>query len=299
MKPPWEERLQGAAELKLWDALQQEPLEEKSLEWAEIGPCDAMSGSSWGIDRSIRASIITAIATGEANYKPPVLRIRGARITGELYLEAAHVVCPILFDCCYFDDSINLEQVEAPGIYLTKCNVPGGIRGSQLHTRHNLYLENCTFGAKVNLSSAKIDGQLSMEGTHLTREAPLWADSITVRQGAYFSTLRAEGGVRLRGAQITKKFDMAGAKLTASDGEALSAPRMQVLGNLLLNKDFHAQGTVDLTNTVITGYLDCKGGASKKSQLEIRRKGASIWRESTLGSISISIPGSVHPVLSI
>ncbi|MER6786962.1 hypothetical protein ABT330_20485 [Streptomyces sp. NPDC000658] len=263
MDPKWEDDLQGEAERNLWAALR-----GRSLEYVEIGPNDPSAGASWGPDRAIRASFIKAIALGEATYSPSILRVRGARITGELDFEASRAVCPLDFDGCYFDEAINFEQFEASAIYLTRCNIPAGIKGSQLHTHHNFYLDGSSFSAEVCLKSARIDGQLGLEGAHLRQGSSLVAGAITVGQGAYFSGMRAEGRIHFGGAQITAKFDMRGAQLAGSaSGEALYAPRIQVHGNLLLERNFTAEGTVDLTNATISGDLKCSGGHFKKGSI--------------------------------
>ncbi|MEV4438749.1 hypothetical protein AB0K09_06950 [Streptomyces sp. NPDC049577] len=253
-------RLQGRAEKALWDRVR-----EKSLEWANIGAPDPTSGSCWGPERTIRASIIKEIALGEAPVDPCIIRIRGARITEELNLEAARAVCPLDFEGCYFDHEINLEQLEAPAIYMQKCNIPGGIRADQLHTHHNFYLNGSSIGAPLLLRSAKIDGQLAMKNAKLGPGAPLRAGSITISQGAYFQAIKVEDKVHLAGARITAKFDMRGATLTKSqDGRALHAPRIQVSGNVLLSNDFRAEGTVDFTNATVTGDVRCSGGTFVK-----------------------------------
>src|SRR5438105_3516673 len=76
-------------------------------------------GKRWGTSRQIRAGVLAELLTGmrRLNGNPPrAVKLRGARITGSLNLEAATLTCPLLLQDCYFDGPVNLDEAAAPAI---------------------------------------------------------------------------------------------------------------------------------------------------------------------------------------
>jgi len=90
-------------ERRLWDAVV--PGEEVVARPAEEVPADLIRQLAMGI---------------HLPEKPHRLRLRGARITGELDFEAATLRCPLELTDCELG-SVNLEQAHAPAIYLLGC----------------------------------------------------------------------------------------------------------------------------------------------------------------------------------
>jgi hypothetical protein len=59
---------------------------------------DPLQGDTWGKDRQIWAQLLIELLTGVIKPKDGqtrALRVRGARITGSLDLEAAELLCPL------------------------------------------------------------------------------------------------------------------------------------------------------------------------------------------------------------
>lgn len=87
---------------------------------------DPARGMNWGAGREIRAGLLAGLLTGTRNPDGKALRsikLRGARITGGLHLEATTVTCPLLLQDCYFDEPVNLDEVTALTIRLPGCHL--------------------------------------------------------------------------------------------------------------------------------------------------------------------------------
>ena len=84
------------------------------------------------------------------------------------------------------------------------------------------------------------------------------ADRLKTAGGVFLSDgFRAEGEVRLLGADIGGNLECTGATFSNPKGEALSADGLKVKGSVLLCDGFHAEGEVRLLGADIGGNLEC------------------------------------------
>ena len=133
---------------------------------------DSAGGATWGPDRSIRGQLLSQLlAEGRNPQAPPAafLRLRGARITGGLDLEAVTVRCSVTLQDCYFDEDeeVTLRGAHAISLRLHGCHLPG-LAAEQIETRSNLELSlGFTASGEVNLRSAHIGGRLDFRGAVL------------------------------------------------------------------------------------------------------------------------------------
>src|SRR5215469_8093409 len=100
-------------------------------------------GAEWGPERSVRAEVIAdlLIGNGEAASVPVRgVRVQGARITGELNLEATTLRCPLALLDCSFACAINLSEATAVSVSLSGSHVPT-LDARQLQTRGDLRLD--------------------------------------------------------------------------------------------------------------------------------------------------------------
>jgi hypothetical protein len=71
---------------------------------------DPAHGATWDDARTVRAELLTELLTAErATSRPRAIKIKGARITGPLDLEALALACPLLLRGCRIDEPINLD----------------------------------------------------------------------------------------------------------------------------------------------------------------------------------------------
>jgi hypothetical protein len=126
---------------------------------------DPAHGADWDSHRTVPAALLAELLTSsEGSPRPRALRLAGARIIGELDLEASELVCPLLLWDCWFAEPVVLAEAQAPVVRLPGCHLPG-LAASQLTTRGNLELnDRFTATGEVSLRGAHIGGQLNLSG---------------------------------------------------------------------------------------------------------------------------------------
>ena len=197
-------------ERKVWDAISTGEVVTLVAGGSE---CDSAGGANWGPERSIRGQLLSELlAAGKNPQAPPAsfLRLRGARITGGLDLEAVTVRCPITLQDCYFDEDeeVTLREAQVISLRLHGCHLPS-LAAEQIETSSNLELSlGFTATGEVNLQRAHIGGRLDFRGAVLCNAhgRALTADGLTVEQDMCCSTgFQANGEVRLPDGQIIKQ----------------------------------------------------------------------------------------------
>jgi adhesin HecA-like repeat protein len=226
---------------------------------------DPAGGASWGAARTVPAELLVELLVGARTplraRRLQAVRVRGARITGRLNLEAATLACPLLLQDCYLEQSISLNQARAQVILLPGCHLPG-LTAEQLETRGNLVLDRSSVTGEVRLLGAHIGGQLRFNGASLTNpDGPaLNADEITVGQGVFcLEGFAAAGEVRMIGAHIGGTLELDGATLTNPNGQALNADRLTVDQGMFCRKGFTSEGEVRLLGGHIGGTVEFDG----------------------------------------
>lgn len=123
----------------------------------------------------------------------------------------------------------------------------------------------------VRLAGATIDGQLSMVGAKVTgtdRDGDaLVADGVRVGGDAFLhGGFLAAGAVRLAGAAIGGSLDLDGARVMGigTDGDALDASRLHVVGDAFLRRGFTATGAVRFTGATVEGQLSLLAGRGRR-----------------------------------
>jgi hypothetical protein len=223
------------------------------------------TGATWDTARVVRAEVLADLLVGA--YTPPgngrlrAVRLRGARVTGQLDLEAATLGCPLLLRDCCFEQRVNLREAYAPVVRLPGCHMPG-LAAEQLETRGNLELNHgFTATGEVGLVGARVGGWLDLSGATLTNPDgyALAADGITVKQSIFGRGFTATGEVRLLAAHIGLTVDLEGASLTNPNRHALSADGLTVNLAMFCRDGFTATGQVRLLGADIGGQLDLSG----------------------------------------
>jgi hypothetical protein len=226
---------------------------------------DPAQGMNWGAERQVRAELLVDLLTQTQRPDgkfPRAIKMRGARITGFLNLEAAALTCPLLLQYCRIDEQVNLNEATAPAIRMPGCHIPA-LDATQLRTIGDLVLNGAFINGEIGLIGAHIGGQLSLNGARLLNRSGLAmnADGLTVDQGMFCRDgFTARGEVSLIGAHIGGSLDLNGANLgSALDYPALSADRLTVDQAMFCRDGFTARGEVRLLGAHIGGPLDLAG----------------------------------------
>ena len=264
---------------------------EKSLvehvyrgEWLDLTAsgevADEAAMRSWGDDRTCRAAVIRDILRGRLapDPDPHGLRLRGARISGQLDLESLSTDVNLELRDCLLEDGVLARDARLAWVGLAGCRAEKSsgppldavrLTCSGLDLTRARIIGHAELGA-VRLLGARIGGDLGCSGAELANDSgpALFADGLQVDQGmaltdGFTATGSGElGAVRLNGAHIGGILDCSGVKLRNDSGPALAAGRLQVDQSLHLRSGFTAtgsgeRGAVHLLGAHIGGQLDC------------------------------------------
>jgi hypothetical protein len=265
---------------------------EKSLvehvcrgEWLDLAAGDEVVDEaamrSWGDDRVCRATVIRDILRGRLapDPDPHGLRLRGARISGQLDLENLSTDVNLELSDCLLKDGILAREARLASVRLAGCRIEQGAE-PPLNAAHltcsvlDLTLARIIGHAEpgaVNLTGARIGSLLDCSGAELRNDSgpALAADSLQVDRDLHLRRLTAtgsgeRGAVRLVGARIGNVLDCSGAELRNDSGPGLIGGGLQVDRALFLTSGFTATGSsedgaVRLTAARIGDQLDCSG----------------------------------------
>src|SRR5712692_3632496 len=203
--------------------------------------------AEWGTERTIRTEVITDLLLGDgdaASVAVRGVRLQGARITGDLNLEATTLLCLLALLDCSFASAINLNEATALSVRLSGSHVPA-VHAKQLLTRGDLGLDKgFSVSGEVCLEGAHIGGELECTGGHFSN---LNADGLTVDGGMFCREgFSATGEVRLPGARISGQLDCTGGQFSNPSGIAFNAEELTIDGSLFCREEFSATGEVRL-----------------------------------------------------
>jgi hypothetical protein len=252
-------------------------------------------GRFWGQERTIRASVIYALAVGtKRNSRVHALGVRlaGARIEGTLDFSAAELTSPLELTDCYIEEPVRFEGASAHSINLSG-SYTNGVAADGLQTKHDVRFEDqFTAHGGVSLRLAQIGGSLRccggiLRGSHgglaFDGRGLTVRGSVTMVKG-----FQSFGPVDLMGAAINGSLDCRGGVFRNAGGVALDGESLTVKGTIFLSYAwdpgrFDVQGEVRLLNARTDCRLDCEGG-----------KFDSAGRQHALYACGISVASSVH-----
>jgi uncharacterized protein YjbI with pentapeptide repeats len=191
------------------------------------------------------------------------VRIKGARIVGDVDLANAKLPRPIWIDSSRIEGAINLLNARTDSVILLADSLMvGDFAAASLHLESDLHLFDTAFKSAVNLNRAKIDGDVHIIGSSF--QGALSADSLQVG-GSLLMRSDAQNkasfkDVVLVGAKIAGTIAMIGASF---DG-MLNADALQVGGSLFMRSEDQNKTSfkdVILRGAKITGQIDMTGAS--------------------------------------
>jgi hypothetical protein len=229
-------------ELLAWNAIENgEPI--SLLKDSTEADRDPSNGDQWGPERTIRGEALAVILAETRRDKPrrPV-RIHLARVRGALDLEALELPCPLIFEHCFFDRSIRLNEARLPKLVLTDCHFPA-LNADQAEVRGDVLLSNIQTRS-VSLFGAHIGGQLILSGAQLGNPDGIAMNADGAQMGGVFGRgLRVEGKLQLAGARITGQLAFVGAELNDPKGIALNADGAQIGSDMACRGGVSVEGS--------------------------------------------------------
>jgi hypothetical protein len=218
----------------------------------------------------VRAELLAELLTGRRRpdgSQARAVRLRGARVSGTLDLDAARLECPLLLDRCFLEHPVSLRDARAQAIRLPGCHVPG-IAADQLRTEGSVELnDGFTATAMISLTGARIGGRLDLSSAVVTGAGgpagagglAVDADGLSVEQNMPCAGLTATGEVRLSGTRIGGRLELDGARLDNPGGCALGADGLSVGLSMFCRQGFTALGEIRLRTAQVAGQLNLIG----------------------------------------
>ena len=173
---------------------------------------DPNGAEKWCDDRVLKADRIAWLCTdpeASAMVTHKGIRVKGARIDGELDLEYARISFPLYFEKSAFPGGIDLRHAEIRDLFLIGTHT-GPITGDGVNIEGDVFLRN-GFKAEgeVHLLGATIGGVLDCEkGVFINPTGyALSAEHLNIKGGVYLRNgFHADGLVSLVGATIDSYF---------------------------------------------------------------------------------------------
>lgn len=240
----------------------------------------------------IRAEVVAALALGAVAAVPgrtAGVRMRGARIVGELDLRHGAVAVPLTMLGCSFTDALRMEEAETRSIDLAGSRL-AGLRATGAHIRGGLNLKHAQitggreaallqkltvetdFNAEglhcaghLSLTGAKIGAALVLNRARLEYpgEIALNLGGVVVGRDLYGSGLRIAGQLRMPGLRVDGLLTLTGTVLTdpPTTGHqanlSLSGEALDIGGDALFN-ELTAPAQIDLSGGTFGGRLQFK-----------------------------------------
>ena len=171
-------------------------------------------------------------------------------------------------------DAAARERVDPKGIHAFGARIIEKLDLSYVAVPFGIALQRCRLIENAEFYSTDLVG-VGLEGTWVRS---LLADSIRVKGSVFlYNGFRAEGEVRLRGAQVGGTLNCQKSVFTNPSKCALNAERMSVNGSVFLRNGFRAEGEVRLQGAQIASNLECDNAVfTNPSQVALYADGINV-----------------------
>ena len=240
-------------------------------------PRKLASPDDWGVERTIRGhalvELLVRAGTSELS-KIRQVRIRGARVAGEVDLSHAEVLAAVRLDRCLLEQSVILEFARTRTLRFETCSlvslkatgasIEGDLRIRRSYVQGVISLIDTRVRQSVVLSGSTIagDGGRALDADRLRVGGNVFLNRISTndKMTSNADAFRANGEVRLLGARIDGQLNCSGGRFKNPGKIALLASSAQIGGSVFLSDGFLATGQVRLLSARIGGQLRCSKG---------------------------------------
>lgn len=205
------------------------------------------------------------------------VRIRGARVIGELEWDWQRLPVPFELVDCVIDSAINLDHAQVAGLSLIRCRLPG-LSAEQMTCASTLKLVGSRISGTVLLRDAVINGAVLASDAvvqgqiddvdHAGGRVAVLGTRMQVTGALVLDGFTAEGALLLSGARIGGNLLCSGGRFLNPDADALEALDAEVAGSVLLTEGFTARGRVLFDRSTIGGDVECSGGTLDGGMVE-------------------------------
>ncbi|GAB3271581.1 hypothetical protein GCM10027456_59500 [Kineosporia babensis] len=227
----------------------------------------------WPSDREVSAASLLAALTATKDVHPRGVRLRGARIVGEIDWEWQHLRVPLDLLDCALDAPVHLDHATVTGLSLVRCRVPG-FTAEHLVSASSVRLSRSVFTGSIQLKDASVDGEVVLSGARIEasqrhQRTRFAIDAHRLRTTGSLNLehrFRAEGAVNLSGVRIGGSLQCSGGHFLNPGNSALTVSDAEVKGNVHLTNGFEAQGRVAFNRARVEGNLSCDGGSFSNAE---------------------------------
>ncbi len=271
---------------------------------AELLKCAAdghvFDGDDGGTRRLVAAGLLRRLVYQlKDRVDPRGIRLRNARVSGQLDIAGLEIPFPLRFEACEFDTPLTAEGARLSGMAVTGSVLPG-LLANGVRIRRDLDLSRSRVAgshrttasesrqAAVWLCESEIGGRLLCFDTVIDADGERAVQADHMRTGGAVRFLRhftAHGEIRLLGAQFGGSLDLSGAHIYAPGGVALDLTDAVVGGSLFLitaasGRRAIIQGRVDMSSARISAQLLVRGATLEAPTAAPAKVGYSRFRDS-------------------
>lgn len=238
---------------------------------------DPRNGHEWGPERVVRAEVIAALLLGALDAEPgkiAALRLRGARIAGQLDVSSGRIGMTMHLTACRLEEPPQFSCATVERIWLFACDLDG-FGGRLLRVEGDLSLEASRVRGCVLLNHSQISGSLHLDGCRMSNpgQLALWGGGMTVGGGLFGRHgFTADGGVRLIGARIEGGLFLDGANLSNPGDVALCLDDITA-PTVVCAKGFTAHGEVQLREARIRSLVNFDDATLQASESALQCQG--------------------------
>ncbi|WTW98014.1 oxidoreductase [Streptomycetaceae bacterium NBC_01309] len=214
-------------------------------------------------ERTVRGEVVAALLLGAVEAEPgrvPALRLRGARIEGDIDVRGGEVGAELALSHCELTGVPIIADAATRTVRFLHCRLPG-LHADLARVDGTLRIDHSTVTGPVRVKRALITGSFHMDATTVSRGAEEWAVSaggFAVESGMFVRDgFVAEGGFRMPGARVEGGISMNRATLRNPGGVALIADNLTA--HTFDCEDLVTEGEVRLIDVRVSGRLGFAG----------------------------------------
>jgi len=181
---------------------------------------DPSHAENWGPDRTVDAKLIRWLVVDHDAVQLVTssgIDLRAARIVGTLYFSNAAVPFPLIIAHCLMGD-INLADADTRTIDFHGSSI-NNLSGKGVSVNGDLLINGgLTAAGSVDLTDAKIDGDLRCNGAHFKKTPESIAVALAqIKRNAYFNKVDTLGKIRLNRSTINGDLDFNDARFIGAE----------------------------------------------------------------------------------
>ncbi|MFI6600010.1 hypothetical protein ACIBHX_27530 [Nonomuraea sp. NPDC050536] len=214
------------------------------------GDDDPRQAATWPESRQVSAASMTALLLGGAQAEPgqvAMLRLAGARITGQLDLDGAELSHRLQLVGCVLDEPLLISEARTRSIALTGCVLPE-MRAAMSRIDGSLTIHDCAL-PELDLHGTTVSDDLIIEGGTLKE-----LDATTVQVHRH---LILGPGLTIEGTTLLNYATVGGqARITETTLGPVEMHRARFDTDLFVARPSKCTGRLAMTGAIAAGRVD-------------------------------------------